>query len=301
MTSILKSVTSAYMERLRTQRNLSHHTLQAYQCDLRGFELYASNASHPWESSEIILAYVQALTQSLAAAPRTVRRKVACLRGFFRSLVQQGTVERSPFDDLSLQLPRSKPSPRALARADAIRLAVAAWKAVHSPTKLAEFSRDYALALLILLSVGLRVSEVVQLKPSDYEPLEGGLRVRGKGRRERRVFIVDPQLRGFLSKAAATGERACLLGDGDIPWTTQAFRQRLHKFSAHAGIVGRVTPHMLRHTAATLLLEDGVDLLFLQRLLGHENISTTAIYAHVGDASLRRALEKANLLGALAA
>lgn len=176
--------------------------------------------------------------------------------------------------------------------ADAIRLAGAAWKAVKGRTGLAEFSRDYALAILILLSVGLRVSEVVQLKPSDYEPLEGGLRVRGKGRRERRVFIVDPQLRGLLAEAAAPGERPYLLGEDGAPWTTQAFRQRLHKFAARAEIVGRVTPHMLRHTAATLLLEDGVDLLFLQRLLGHENTSTTAIRAHVGDASLGRALER---------
>ncbi|USQ95280.1 tyrosine-type recombinase/integrase [Caulobacter sp. RL271] len=84
-------------------------------------------------------------------------------------------------------------------------------------------------------------------------------------------------------------------------WTTQSYRQRLATFARGSGVTQRVTPHMLRHTCATPLLEDGVDLLFLQRLLDHENIATTAIDAHVGDASLNRALERARLLAALAA
>jgi integrase/recombinase XerD len=301
MSIILKSVISDYMAHLRASRNLSSHTLRAYQFDLKGFEAYASVSSHPWESSEIVLAYVRDLIGRSAAAPRTVRRKVACLRGFFRNLTRQQVIEKSPFDGLELKLPRSRPAPRALSRADAIRLAIAARGLLVGRADLAEFSRDFALGVMILLSVGLRVSELVQLRPLDYEPTEGGLRVRGKGRRERRVFIVDTELRGLIANAAESKHRASLLGDGSAPWTTVAFRQRLHQFARKAGIEGRVTPHMLRHTAATLLLEDGVDLLFLQRLLGHENISTTAIYAHVGDASLRRALQKADLLASLAA
>jgi integrase/recombinase XerD len=153
---------------------------------------------------------------------------------------------------------------------------------------------------LVLLSVGLRVSELVQLKPGDFDPADGGLRIRGKGRRDRRVFIVDSRVRGLLAERAQRG-RNWLLGSQCGAWTAHLFRQRLRAFAAEIGIARRITPHMLRHTAATLLLEDGVDLLFLQRLLGHENIATTAIYAHVADASLRRALEKADLLTSLAA
>lgn len=300
MTTIPNSLTSDYLARLEASRNLSEHTLRAYHFDLKGFEGYAAASAHPWSSPELILAFVRDLTQVRAAAPRTVRRKVACLRVFFRDLARQETIDISPFDGLTLQLPRSRPAPRALARADAIRLAVTAWRVLGQRRSAAEAPKDFALAVLVLLSVGLRVSELVQLRPSDFEPIEGGLRVRGKGRRERRVFIVDTKLRTLVAAAAETADPDWLFGEGG-PWTTQAFRQRLHRFAVLAGIVGRVTPHMLRHTAATLLLEDGVDLLFLQRLLGHENISTTAIYAHVGDASLRRALVKANLLEALAA
>ncbi|TAJ33648.1 tyrosine-type recombinase/integrase [Bosea sp. (in: a-proteobacteria)] len=300
MTTISKSLTSDYIGRLKASRNLSPHTLRAYHFDLSGFETYANARAEPWDSPELILAFVQHLTQEMAAAPRTVRRKVACLRGFFRELVQQGLVAASPFATLTLHLPRSRPTPRALSRPDAIRLTTAAWQVLADRREGVQTFKELALAILILLSVGLRVSELVQLRPIDFEAIEGGLRVRGKGRRERRVFVVDQRLRTLLAEYIASADRPWLFGES-APWTTQEVRKRLRKFAGDAGIIGRVTPHMLRHTAATLLLEDGVDLLFLQRLLGHESVSTTAIYAQVGDASLRRALEKAGLLASLAA
>lgn len=216
------------------------------------------------------------------------------MRGFYRDRARMCADTPSPFEALEIKLPRPKSLPRALSRTDAMKLASLAW----STSMDGYAGRSVAIAVLLLLTSGLRVGELVQLRLCDYEPTLGSLHVRGKGRRERIVPIVDDRLRQILDSSSAAAD-TMLFGSDQRRWTTQSFRQRLRKFGERAGVKSRVTPHMLRHTAATLLLEDGVDLLFLQRLLGHENIATTALYAHVGDASLRRSLEQAHLFSTL--
>jgi len=283
-----------YLERFKARRSPSDHTVRAYRSDLRDYVTFVQSHSAPAEPP--ILPYVAHLMGS-GMAIRTTRRRVACLRGFYADLARTKLIALSPFKELEVQLPRAKSLPRSLARDDAARLARRAWRICSAGEP---GDRQLAIAVLTLLSVGLRVGELVSLRPSDFDAEDGGLHVRGKGQRERRVPIVDPRLRRLIASIQRPAT-ATLFNGLDGGWTEQSFRQRLGTFAAHAGVARRVTPHMLRHTCATLLLEDGVDLLFLQRLLGHENIATTALYAHVGNASLKRALEKASLLSTLAA
>jgi len=290
---------AAYVRRLKASRDPSEHTLRAYASDLRDYSRFLGARGLCAKDGETILAYATHLSVERRAAPRTLRRRMACLRGFYKDLVRSGTLERSPFRDLDMQLPRARLLPRALSRSDARLLAAAARAQCEAPGALS--AKALPAALLLLVSTGLRVGELVKLRPCDFDPEQGGLNVSGKGRRERRVYIVDPRLRRLLAKLAARPGATLLLAPDGRAWSTEAVRRALRRFSEDAGIERRVTPHMLRHSCATLLLEDGVDLRVLQRLLGHENIATTAIYAHVGDAGLRKALEKAALLGGLAA
>lgn len=293
-----ETATAAYVSRMKAARDPSVHTVRAYTSDLNDYARFLAAKRLCPRREDTILAYAAYLTGERAAAPRTLRRRMACLRGFYKDLARSGAIERSPFVGLEMQLPRAKSLPRGLTRGETMLLADAAWRAcLGRRTRLADAS--FAAAVLLLISTGLRVGELVQLRPNDFDPDSGGLHVRGKGRRERRVFVVDERLRVLLGQLAGRADTASLLGPAGQEWSTQAVRRALRRFGAAAGIERRLTPHMLRHTCATLLLEDGVDLLFLQRLLGHENIATTAIYAHVGDVALKRALENARLLSSL--
>jgi integrase/recombinase XerD len=278
----------------------SEHTLRAYQSDLRDFDSFLKLRELCPRRSETLVAYVAHLADERLAAPRTMRRRMACLRGFYRDLVRSGAIDQSPFADVEMHLPRPRSLPRALSRGEARRLASAAWQACSGDPQTVS-KATFPAAVLLLLSVGLRVSELVSLRPADFDPESGALRVRGKGRRERCVFVVDTRLREIIAQLGRRPGTPALLAPSTGAWSTQSVRRQLARFATAASVGRKVTPHMLRHTCATLLLEDGVDLRFLQRLLGHENIATTAIYAHVGDASLRRALEGARLLSRLEA
>ena len=297
---ITQSAAQDYVRRLRASRNPSEHTLRAYECDLRDYAGFLAARELCPGSEATILAYADYLMDERSAAPRTMRRRMACLRGFYKDLVRSGRLERSPFLALEMQLPRARSLPRGLTRreaADLVRFALAKYRGAPKSSD----DKAFALAVLVLVSVGLRVSELVTLRSDDFDADTGGILVRGKGRRERHVFLVDAAVKKGVAALAGQRRGTTLFGPLDGEWTSQGIRRRLRSMASAAGLRRRVTPHMLRHTCATLLLEGGVDLRFLQRLLGHENIATTAIYAHVGDAGLKRALESASLLGDLQA
>lgn len=295
---LTEKMTAAYVGRLKTTRDPSDHTIRAYTSDLRDYLGFVGSAKLCARQGDTILAYARHLATERLAAPRTLRRRMACLRGFYKDLVRSGALRQSPFATLEMQLPRAKSLPRGLNRGDTACLAAAAWRVCFKRgTSLAD--KAFAAAVLLLISTGLRVGELVQLRPTDFDSEGGGLHVRGKGRRERRVFVVDERLGLILGMLAGRKGAVSLLSADGQAWSTQSARRSLRRFAEAAGVEARVTPHMLRHTCATLLLEDGVDLRFLQRLLGHENIATTAIYAHVGDVGLRTALQSAALLSRL--
>jgi integrase/recombinase XerD len=290
---------AAYVRRLKAARDPSEHTLRAYASDLKDYGRFLAARRLCARRGETVLAYASHLSAERGAAPRTLRRRMACLRGFYKDLVRSGAIDCSPFRDLDMQLPRARQLPRTLTRAETGRLVSRARRDCAGQGPLA--AKAFPAAVLLLISTGLRVGELVGLRPSDFDPDQGGLHVLGKGRRERRVFVVDPALRRLVARLARRPGADSLFAPDGRAWSTEAVRRALRRFAEEAGVERRVTPHMLRHSCATLLLEDGVDLRVLQRLLGHENIATTALYAHVGDSGLRRALEKAGLLSALAA
>jgi integrase/recombinase XerD len=289
-----------YLDRLVGRRAPSLHTIKAYRSDLRTYARFAVARGMASGRGETILDFIRALQQAQGAAPRTVRRRLAALRGYYKDRARRPGGEPSPFQDLDIQLPRPRSLPRALSREEAATLARAARRSLRAG-RLRRERQAVLAATLTLTSVGLRIGELAQLRRGDFQASDGGLHVRGKGNRDRRVFLVDAELRTDVAALAHGPADAALFAPEGVTWSAARLREAIKAFAREAGVRRTVTPHMLRHTSATLLLEDGVDLLFLQRMLGHENIATTALYARVNDASLRQALERAALLGALAA
>jgi integrase/recombinase XerD len=168
---------------------------------------------------------------------------------------------------------------------------------------------ECALAIGLLLATGIRVGELAGLRLDDIDTAGGRLTILGKGGRERTVFVTDASLRDELRRYVAlrhsakrSGSNAHLLVDEHgRTLSTARIRNAIVDLARGAGVPRRVTPHMLRHTAATMLLESGTDIRFVQQLLGHRSILTTQIYAHVSDRALRAALMRANIFGNVSA
>jgi len=157
--------------------------------------------------------------------------------------------------------------------------------------------------IVVLFVSGLRIGELTGVHLYDVQEGEGIILVRGKGNRERRIYLSGPDARELLSQYLRTRKQIksdaelLLISSEGTPITPQQVRRRLATLAKRASITRHVTPHMLRHTAATQLIEAGVDIRFVQKLLGHASIATTQIYTQVSDSSLRATLEQADTLG----
>lgn len=290
-----------FIDHCRIAKNLSSNTLRSYESDIADFLSWTGAPLRAKDATEdTIRGYTQHLMDERQLKPTTVRRRLACLKLLFRWMESQTIIASSVFRrlELSIRLPRRLP--RALENEEARALLR------HVTNATEAFDYDMALvrfAVVVIFITGLRVSELVSIDLSDVIATEGVLNVHGKGNRERRVYLAGTQalelLRSFLElrqgvESAST--RLLVRSDGH-PVSAAWIRLRLRVLASRARILRHVTPHMLRHTAATQLLEAGVDIRFVQRLLGHASIATTQIYAHVSDSALKLRLTEANTLG----
>ena len=302
------------------ERQLSAYTLAAYGTDLNDFTKWirmrtGSAAAHVVATegvADIAIAdistaalkhYLEDMVGARRLAVATVRRRFACLRAFFRRAAARGGVA-DPFAEWRPLLPRRKRLPRTLSRSET-RFLLAGRAVKAMPRRAGETPFDTIVRLLVV--TGMRVGELCRLRLDDVAPDGSVLRIHGKGARDRVAYVTDAGLRQDLRRIvehrrrAAADAGALFLNRHGAPLRPQSVRARLRRLAKDAGLGRRVTPHMLRHTAATLLIETGVDIRFVQRLLGHSSIATTEIYTHVSDEALRRTLERADVLGALGA
>ncbi|MBS1870028.1 MAG: tyrosine-type recombinase/integrase [Actinobacteria bacterium] len=301
-----------YVRWLLITRDLSPHTIRAYAADIAALERYlGTHTAVKAFDRERLLAFIED-QRDRGLSSRSIRRRASGLRGFSRWLLSQSLLDIDPWLGTTVAVGSSRTLPRALPGRDLNRL----FRLLHrqaefddetgcGPVMRRPYESTTLLAVALMVATGVRVHEAVTLRWQDVDLHSRSVRVMGKGRRERHVFLPNDWLTGFtrayLDARSQLGvEHPYLLFNAHrAPLTTAAMRSRLRKVASEAGMRDRVTPHMLRHTAATQLIEAGVDIRYIQRLLGHASLSTTEIYTHVSDHALRRVVSKADVVGRL--
>ena len=294
-----------FLQHLVVERGFSQHTLDAYRNDLGQFADFlrermgaASESDDVWQRVDLDLLndYIADLRGRKGYRDTTTARKVAAIKSFFTFLAQNGVIEEPPTE--SLGSPRvGRALPKYLSEEEVDRLLKEADKAGT-----AEGQRD-ANILELLYATGLRVSELVSLNVQDIDFEESYIRCWGKGSKERIVYAHDRALDGLqdylsTSRMSLLGqnkdESALFVNHRGERLTRQWVWNILKTYSKRAGIDRKITPHTLRHSFATHLLQKGASLRHVQELLGHSSISTTQVYTHLTSEHLRDEYEKSH-------
>jgi integrase/recombinase XerD len=293
----------------------SNKTKVAYSCDLEQFVKYASKELPLSRLSPVLIEEWTGHLKECRYAPASMRRKVVVLKVFCSYWVRKGVLKESPFWRVKLSFGRIEQLPRALTEAEMRGLLTQAGQcrfAAEIPRKGAALAKNRDrrasdrrfralrnLAMVdLLFATGMRVGEASALNIEDFSVEESVFRVQGKGGRDRLAFVVDKktvsiQLEHLEARSKIiAGNRALFLNASGKRLSTQGIANIIGQFRRDAGIERHITPHMLRHTVATLLLRNGVDIRVVQEFLGHASIATTQRYTHIAKEHLIGVLRK---------
>lgn len=281
-----------YLNVCRFQKNLDEKTVKAYRIDLRQFLDFLEEGGRP-PSKETLSGYIERLNQGFK--PKSVKRKIAALKAFFHYLEEEEILLENPFHKLKIHMQQPKTLPRAVP----LHLIEAMLRAVYAEIDNAKGNarktavRDAAV-MEILFATGVRVSELCGLNVKDVDLTRACVMVWGKGAKERLLYIGNTEvldaLKRYLNLSEHTADSPLFLNRHGVRLSEQSVRIILRKYEQKANLTLHVTPHMLRHSFATLLLEEGVDIRYIQKMLGHSSILTTQIYTDVATAKQREIL-----------
>ncbi|MFH1644865.1 MAG: tyrosine recombinase XerC [Candidatus Omnitrophota bacterium] len=272
----MKKYIDKFLTYLDVEKGSSEHTLKNYKIDLEEFFLFLRDVKLEdinYISVRKFLAYLR----DKGMARTSIGRKLSCLRSFFRFLIREGVVENNPVASVSTPK-KEKKLPNFLQEEEVLRL-------LEVPVGDANGFRDKAI-LETFYSTGMRVSELVGLKISDCDLIGGVVKVFGKGKKERLIPIGEKAIsaiRAYInnSKDARGSIKTLFLNRDNNRMNPRSVRRVVKSYLLKANLKTSISPHSLRHSFATHLLNRGADLRSVQELLGHASLSTTQIYTHV--------------------
>ena len=298
---------AGFIRYLQTEKNSSAHTIAAYSSGIIEFAVKVRNSDasfDDWKSVDRNQArsFVMALHET-GNAKTSIQRKLSAMRSFFRYLMLNNQADHNPFDSLP-QIKADKPLPKVMSinQIDTLIQAVDSFwdtAAAAGTVRAADggvFARTRDKAIIeTIYSGGLRISEALNLNYGEADISSGIIKVRGKGKKERLAVMGNPAkraVREYMRNRNAAGNSRdstapLFLNQQGTRLTARSFQRNLKNYLLTAGLPPDFTPHKLRHSFATHLLDAGADLRSVQEMLGHENLSTTQIYTHVSAERLK--------------
>lgn len=281
-----------FLDYCKSRKALNDKTIKAYRIDLRQFAEYADNVF----SKETICHYINILHEQFK--PKTIKRKIASVKAFTHYLLIEDVIETNPFNkiDVSFKEPAILPK--------TIPLNIIKSILSHAYTFLSEAETDYQkrctardIAVLeILFATGARVSEICNLTHSSVDLINHTIKIFGKGSKERMIQIENPDVLKALQNYYILFQediKSCgffFINKLHNRLSEQSVREIICKYTTMTEYNIHITPHMFRHSFATLLLDEDVDIRYIQKLLGHSSITTTQIYTHVAMAKQKEIL-----------
>ena len=284
----LNNYITQYIEHCQYRKRLDSKTLKAYQIDLKQYAVSCPSLKNAL-SKEAVDRYITNLHKQYK--PKTVKRKIASLKAFFHYLEYQELIKENPFNKLDTRFREEKLLPKTIPFHSIQKFLSVLYEQkslAASKYQLHCCIRDIAV-IELLFATGMRISELCSLKPESIDLESGNILIYGKGAKERVIQIGNPEVisalllyQEYFKEDIVTcgyffvNKRKNKLSD-------QSVRFMIKRYAEVAGITQHITPHMFRHSFATLLLEQDVDIRYIQQMLGHSSISTTEIYTHVSN------------------
>ena len=301
MNTIQTEITD-FINHCKYEKNLSEKTIKAYSIDLAQFKKFLLEKNHPTEITQITKSEIRAYLEVISPLkPKSIKRKIATLKAMFNFLEFDDRILVNPFRKMRIKIHEEKKLPKVMDIKDINKIFKSAYRKNSSIPNENSFLytssiRDIAV-IELLFATGARVSEIANLKAENIDINSGAIIIKGKGNKERILQICNTETLEILKRYQRIFRNEIHNSGGNFlinrlgkKLSDQSIRGIVNNLASEAKIKKHITPHVFRHTLATLLLEKDVDIKYIQSILGHSSIMTTQIYTHVNRKKQRQIL-----------
>ena len=298
---LLKDSITGFIFHCQYEKNLSPKTINAYSIDLEQFQSYINTQKENPDicsiSKDLIKNYLQKIYHF---KPKTVKRKVASLKAMFNYLEYENDDFINPFRKIKIRFKEPQTLPMVMTINEVKKILGTLYGELNNNSKTDTYTykaqiRNIAI-IELLFATGMRISELCNLKVTDIDLKTGIIKVFGKGSKERIIQICNPDIKSLLKKYRKLyvnrieDDKSFFINRLGQTISTQSVRLMLRQYVQKSSVPKNITPHTFRHTFATLLLEENVDIRYIQSMLGHSSINTTQIYTHINTESQKKIL-----------